>query len=261
MKRTFRTIGIFLLALTGLAVVFSVVFWGWFGPVVLFLMLKGMAVGSLEMFSSSIREEPQPWEIISPGKPMPEYPTPYILQRGTGEAVQIGDIVTVHKYQLTDDATQLKKDMGRVWFWVGFTVRNKDDPYAKCYDDESCEVESGVIGMPTGSWFYYPIRDKLVMMGPDAKGKWRHRLTDWVSGGGGVRHDLWGQNPFFEVQKYTQPEARLPAAPIERRPQPWGAGDGSAHAVVPGGATLPGAVAYPDRQNQLPWPHGHGRLV
>lgn len=45
---------------------------------------------------------------------------PHIVQKGTGEPVQIGDIVTVRKYILTDDGTKVEKNIGTLWFWVGF---------------------------------------------------------------------------------------------------------------------------------------------
>lgn len=97
-----------------------------------------------------------PWEAVHDrfGAPLSEYPSPYILQVGNGAPVQMGDIVIVRKYRLNEDATQVIQTSKPLWFWV---VLSEEVTYRKCLDP--CEVESAVVGMPTGSWFYYPIRN------------------------------------------------------------------------------------------------------
>lgn len=123
--------------------------------------------GSTIATSEQVTETPEDWRIVSPGEPMREYTMPHIVQKGTGEPVQIGDIVTVRKYILTDDGTQVKKNIGTLWFWVGFldqdTRYDNDTLFYKCNKySYSCQQESAVIGIPTGSWFYYPIKTKLI---------------------------------------------------------------------------------------------------
>ena len=102
---------------SGLAIALAVLFWPY--TVGLFMLGKRVLAEGLQAFSS-IREEPGPWQVIDPGKPNAVFPKPYVLQPGAGEAVQIGDIVTVRKYILDADATTVAKDMGPIWFWVGY---------------------------------------------------------------------------------------------------------------------------------------------
>lgn len=106
----------------------------------------------------NVREESEPWRYIDAGKPLEEYSTPYVLQQGAGETVQIGDIVAVRKYRLEDDATQIQKDFGTLWFWIGFP--HAEERFGACGTRFLCEVESGIVGMPVGTWFYYPLIDR-----------------------------------------------------------------------------------------------------
>ena len=105
-----------LLISSGLAIAMAVLFWPY--TVGLFMLGKSVLAEGLQAFSG-IREEPGPWQVIDPGKPNAVFPKPYVLQAGNGEAVQIGDIVTVRKYILDADATTVAKDMGPIWFrWL-----------------------------------------------------------------------------------------------------------------------------------------------
>ena len=178
---------------SGLAIALAVLFWPY--TVGLFMLGKSVLAEGLQAFSG-IREEPGPWQVIDPGKPNAMFPKPYVLQPGAGEAVQIGDIVTVRKYMLNDDATAVSKDMGEVWFWVAY-LRPKDGRFAKCQAVEnSCSVESGIVGLKTGSWFYYPIKDVSVTYGPDERGFLRHYSADIVLGGGEGVTMLETRSPF-----------------------------------------------------------------
>ena len=106
-----------LLIASGVAVALAVLFWPY--TVGLFMMGKSLLADGLQVVSG-IREEPRPWEVVDPGQPNAVFVKPYVLQAGAGEAVQIGDIVTVRKYILDTDATTITKDMGPIWFWVGY---------------------------------------------------------------------------------------------------------------------------------------------
>ncbi|NZA02468.1 hypothetical protein H0I39_13155 [Ottowia beijingensis] len=122
---------------------------------------------------------------------------PYVLQAGAGEAVQIGDIVTVRKYILDTDATTITKDMGPIWFWVGYR-RPQDGRFFKCLKMEnSCDVESGVVGLKTGSWFYYPINDVSVASWRNKDGHLDPRCGSELVLGGEVASSCWKtQLPF-----------------------------------------------------------------
>ena len=191
-----------LLIASGVAVALAVLFWPY--TVGLFMLGKSVLAEGLQAFSG-IREEPGPWQVIDPGKPNAVFPKPYVLQAGNGEAVQIGDIVTVRKYILDADATTVAKDMGRIWFWVGYR-RPQDGRFYKCLKIEnSCDVESGVVGLKTGSWFYYPINDVSVESWRNKDGHLDPRYgSDLVLGGG---------SGVFMLEDKTAFSHSLPAKP------------------------------------------------
>ena len=187
---------------SGLAIALALLFWPY--TVGLFMLGKSVLAEGLQAFSS-IREEPEPWQVIDPGKPNTVFPKPYVLQAGTGEAVQIGDIVTVRKYILDPDATTVTKDMGPIWFWVGYR-RPQDGRFFKCLKMEnSCDVESGVVGLKTGSWFYYPINDVSVASWRNKDGHLDPRYgSELVLGGG---------SGVFMLEDTTAFRHSLPAKP------------------------------------------------
>ena len=169
-----------LLIASGVAVALAVLFWPY--TVGLFMMGKSLLADGLQVVSG-IREEPGPWEVVDPGQPNAVFVKPYVLQAGAGEAVQIGDIVTVRKYMLNADATAVTMDMGPIWFWVGYRSP-EDGRFHKCLKgEESCHVESGVVGLKTGSWFYYPINDVGVTPLRNKNGYLEHYGHEIVQGG------------------------------------------------------------------------------
>ena len=191
-----------LLIASGVAVALAVLFWPY--TVGLFMMGKSLLADGLQVVSG-IREEPGPWEVVDPGQPNAVFVKPYVLQAGAGEAVQIGDIVTVRKYILDTDATTITKDMGPIWFWVGYR-RPQDGRFFKCLKMEnSCDVESGVVGLKTGSWFYYPINDVSVASWRNKDGHLDPRYgSELVLGGG---------SGVFMLEDTTAFRHSLPAKP------------------------------------------------
>ena len=117
-------------------------------------------------------------EVIPPGRPMAEFNRPTIMREGTGEPVQVGDFITVHKYAVDTATGKIFKDMSVGWAWLGF-LNAKQAPFYTCHTENfSCEVDSAMVGMKVGTVFKYDHVNWSGRIGPMNENR--------VPGGGGA---------------------------------------------------------------------------
>ena len=100
-------------------------------------------------------------EVIPPGRPMAEFNRPTIVREGTGEPVQVGDFVTLHKFRLDKQTGKIIRDRGVGWAWLGF-LNARQTPFYTCHTENfTCEVDSAIVGMKVGTVFKYDRADWL----------------------------------------------------------------------------------------------------
>ena len=121
-------------------------------------------------------------EVIPPGRPMAEFNRPTIVREGTGEPVQVGDFVTLHKFRLDKQTGKIIRDRGVGWAWLGF-LNARQTPFYTCHTENfTCEVDSAIVGMKVGTVFKYDRADWLSPYLPQDTTK----VRDDVPGGGGA---------------------------------------------------------------------------
>ena len=121
-------------------------------------------------------------EVIPPGRPMAEFNRPTIVREGTGEPVQVGDFVTLHKFRLDKQTGKIIRDRGVGWAWLGF-LNARQTPFYTCHTENfTCEVDSAIVGMKVGTVFKYDRADWLSPYLPQGTTK----VRDDVPGGGGA---------------------------------------------------------------------------
>ena len=121
-------------------------------------------------------------EVIPPGRPMAEFNRPTIVREGTGEPVQVGDFVTLHKFRLNKQTGKIIRDRGVGWAWLGF-LNARQTPFYTCHTENfTCEVDSAIVGMKVGTVFKYDRADWLSPYLPQDTTK----VRDDVPGGGGA---------------------------------------------------------------------------
>jgi len=121
-------------------------------------------------------------EVIPPGRPMAEFNRPTIVRQGTGEPVQVGDFVTLHKFRLDKQTGKIIRDRGVGWAWLGF-LNARQTPFYTCHTENfTCEVDSAIVGMKVGTVFKYDRADWLSPYLPQDTTK----VRDDVPGGGGA---------------------------------------------------------------------------
>lgn len=121
-------------------------------------------------------------EVIPPGRPMAEFNRPTIVREGTGEPVQVGDFVTLHKFRLDKQTGKIIRDRGVGWAWLGF-LNARQTPFYTCHTENfTCEVDSAIVGMKVGTVFKYDRADWLSPYLPQDTTK----VRDDVPGGGAI---------------------------------------------------------------------------
>ena len=121
-------------------------------------------------------------EVIPPGRPMAEFNRPTIVREGTGEPVQVGDFVTLHKFRLDKQTGKIIRDRGVGWAWLGF-LNARQTPFYTCHTENfTCEVDSAIVGMKVGTVFKYDRAEWLSPYLPQDTTK----VRDDVPGGGGA---------------------------------------------------------------------------
>ncbi|MDO5692563.1 MAG: hypothetical protein Q4G70_08790 [Pseudomonadota bacterium] len=106
-------------------------------------------------------------EVIPPGQPMAEFNLPTIVREGTGEPLQVGDFVMLHRFEMDRQTGKIVWDRSQGWAWLGF-LNQKETPFFTCWDE--CEVDSAMVGMKVGTVFKYDEAD-LRRLEPQWKGK------------------------------------------------------------------------------------------
>lgn len=110
---------------------------------VIAVLLASLSVGC--GYSKDIKEFPEPWQTLDPGKPPEKLPKIEILEQGGGAIIEPGDLVQLH---IRDWSPRQNgwREMGDWWLWIGFKSQKET-----AFFSIELDVAGTTVGLRQGS--------------------------------------------------------------------------------------------------------------
>ena len=100
----------------------------------------------LGTFPKSIREFPEPWQVLEPGKPAKDALKIEVVEAGHGPKIDEGDLVEIHMKTFWGTPEKTWRDRGSWWLWIGFRSK-ADTPFY----DYLPRATSSLVGLNQGT--------------------------------------------------------------------------------------------------------------
>lgn len=157
----------------------------------------------LGTFPKNIREFPEPWQVLEPGKPIENPPKVEIVTQG-GVSIEPGDLVQIHI--LHQSPTQQNwDDRGEWWAWIGFLSQKET-----AFFSYEAEAVSSFVGLKQGTVFKFMEAKKGIGSGPQYAGKLHSNVF------GDTGYYSWRKNATGFATLYTTVGSGVTAYEIKR---------------------------------------------